>query len=239
MTIWMQNPPAEATGGTATGMETSLPDVVPKAPAHDASSGPAAGQPHTEDRELVVLVDHDNLAAQLKGILGRPPYPEERMLFRKLREFFTQWLPGHAGDKIACNWFLHDWNTSRLADLVDRLDREHLGPKTLGRNQPTARNCACSALLKAIEHLAGQNVDLLVGSSCRRVIGPLISAARERPDRRVGLLGYREVLPRDYQGTGIDLLDVEYDAKAHAPSISREFASAGSQFDPATHLSRS
>ena len=228
MTIWTPNPQA------------NLPDVVPKASARDASSSHAVGQPHTEDHGLVVLVDHDNFRAQLWGVLGRAPYPEELLHFRKLREFFTQWLRGHTRGEISCHWLLHGWDTSMLSGLIGRLEREKLGPKVLSRNQPTALNCACSALRKSIRFFtsAGRSADLLVGSNCRLVARTLISAANEHPDRRFGVLAYREILPRDYAETGIDLLDIEYDAEAHDPSISREFASAGDQFDPATLLSR-
>lgn len=217
----------------------SDPDVfrIPK----PGTPGLSGGDGNADSAPLTLLADNDNQRFLLKKILGRNPNHGEQIRFDQVLAFARSLWGRIESWMCYAHWFLHEWSSERLGPMVLRLQKEGFAVHPSGINDDTAHDTACDQLRASSRYWVEHKVpgDLLVVSACSKVADLLIRAADLRPESRIGILSYKELMPRQLIGTRVDVFDLEYDARAHRREIPRASAGSAGAFDPSTIWSRS
>ena len=184
--------------------------------------------------ETFLLVDGENIDATLGGsLLGRRPAPEERPRWDRVRD--------HARDAweqpVRGLFFLN--GTSHLPmSFVQALTALEFRPVPLsGPPDVKVVDVAIQRTLEALEQRG--TGDVLLASHDGDFAPQIAALLRTAPERRVGLMGFRELMSTqltELVGEGLELHDLEDDVGAFTVALPRTRVIPIEAFDPWTLL---
>jgi uncharacterized protein len=186
-----------------------------------------------ERRETILLVDGENIDATLGGsLLGRRPLPEERPRWDRVREYARAvW-----DQPVRGLFFLNASGQIPMA-FVQALTALDFRPVLL--SGPSDVKVVDVAILRTLEALAERGRGDVLLASHDGDFAPAVAALIEAPDRRVGVIGFRELVSSalaDLTTAGLELYDLEDDVGAFTVALPRIRVIPIEQFDPWTLL---
>ena len=180
--------------------------------------------------ETFLLVDGENIDATLGGaLLGRRPAPEERPRWDRVREHAAErW-----GQDVRAVFFLNATNHVPMS-FVQALDALAYRPVLL--SGPADVKVVDVAIQRTLDALLERGYgDVLLASHDADFAPQLAALVREGGDRRVGLLGFRELMSvalADLAAEGLELYDLEDDVAAFTVTLPRVRVIPIERFDP-------
>lgn len=184
-------------------------------------------------RTTYLLVDGENIDATLGGsILGGRPAPEQRPRWEKVLEFARTTF---GGDDVTGLFFLDASNGTMPMSFVQALLAIGFRPIPLA-GAPTEK-VVDIGIQRTLEALAERPGDVLLASHDSDFATQL--AELLGPDRNVGVLGFREFTSTALQHLtegGLQLFDLETDARAFTVALPRVRIIPLAEFDPAAFL---
>jgi uncharacterized protein len=181
--------------------------------------------------ETFLIVDGENIDATLgASVLGRRPAPEERPRWDRVRDYARA-----VWDQPVRGLFFLNASGSVPMSFVQALTSLEYRPVLL--SGPSDVKVVDVAIERTLEALAERgHGDVLLGSHDGD-FAPYVAALAEQPGRRVGLLGFRELM----SGALTDVVDVEFydledDVGAFTVALPRIRVVPIEQFDPWTLL---
>ena len=181
--------------------------------------------------ETFLLVDGENIDATLGGsLLGRRPAPEERPRWERVRN--------HAAalweQPVRALFFLNGSGSLPMS-FVQALDALDYRPVLL--SGPPEVKVVDVAIQRTLEALVERGHGDVLLASHDGDFAPHIASLAEQPSRRVGLLGFRELMSGALTDVaGVELFDLEDDVGAFTVSLPRVRVIPIEQFDPWTLL---
>jgi putative heme uptake system protein len=185
-------------------------------------------------RETFLLVDGENIDATLGGsLLGRRPAPEERPRWDRVRDHARAlWEQPVRG-----LFFLNASGHVPMA-FVQALSALDFRPVLL--SGPADVKVVDVAIQRTLEALVQRDGgDVLLASHDGDFAAAMAAVLRGDGDRRVGVLGFRELISsalRDLEEEGLELLDLEDDVQAFTVALPRVRVIPIDRFDPWTLL---
>jgi uncharacterized protein len=198
-------------------------------------------------RETILLVDGENIDATLGGsLLGRRPAPEERPRWDRVREYARAvW-----DQPVRGLFFLNASGQIPMA-FVQALTALDFRPVLL--SGPADVKVVDVAILRTLEALADRGHGDVLLASHDGDFAPAVAALLDAPGRRVGVIGFRELVSSQLaelaSGAGagggagqatdgrIELFDLEDDVGAFTVALPRIRVIPIERFDPWTLLS--
>jgi uncharacterized protein len=185
-------------------------------------------------RETFLLVDGENIDATLGGsLLGRRPAPEERPRWDRVRDFARD-----AFDQPARGLFFLNGSSHLPMTFVQALSALDFRPVALsGPGDVKVVDVAIQRTLDAL--LERGSGDVLLASHDGDFAPHLAALLRDGSDRRVGVLGFRELVSIQLQelaDEGLELHDLEDDVRAFTVALPRTRVIPIEAFDPWTLL---
>lgn len=184
-------------------------------------------------RETFLLVDGENIDATLGGsLLGRRPAPEERPRWDRVREH------GRAvwGQPVRGLFFLNGSSHLPMA-FVQALTALEYRPVLLSGGPEV--KVVDLAIQRTLDALAARgHGDVLLASHDGDFAGAVATLVRD-PDRRVGVVGFRELVSTalaELLPEGLELYDLEDDVGAFTVALPRLRVIPIERFDPWTLL---
>lgn len=179
-----------------------------------------------------LLIDGENLDATLgNAILGRRPAPEERPRWDRVKGFVEDvW-----GDECRPLFFINASSGDLPMPFLQALNAMGLRPVLL-RGEPDVK-VVDVGILRTLDALRDRPGDVVLGShdgDFADAVGALLGDGR-----RVGLLGFRELISSAYEplvAEGLARFDLEGDAKAFNVPLPRMRVIDLDDFDPAEFL---
>lgn len=179
-----------------------------------------------------LLIDGENLDATLgNAILGRRPAPEERPRWDRVKGFVEQvW-----GREVRPLFFINASSGDLPMPFLQALNAMGLRPVLL-RGGPDVK-VVDVGILRTLEALRDREGDVVLGShdgDFAEALGALLGDGR-----RVGVLGFRELVSSAYEplaAEGLVLFDLETDAKAFNVQLPRMRVIDLDEFDPTEFL---
>lgn len=188
------------------------------------------------ERRTYVLVDGENIDATLGGsVLGRRPNPEERPRWERVTAHVEQaW-----GQPVTGLFFLNASNGTIPTSFVQALLAMDYRPVPLsGEVDEKVVDIGIQRTLTAL--LKRDDADVVLASHDADFAEYLATLLEEdRPERRVGLLGFREFTSThlvDLVDDGLELFDLEYDVRAFNAELPRVRIISLDDFDPTYFL---
>ena len=181
--------------------------------------------------ETFLLIDGENIDATLgAGLLGRRPAPEERPRWDRVREHARAvW-----GQPVRGLFYLNASGSVPMA-FVQALTALDYRPVLL--SGPPEVKVVDVAIQRTLEALAERGHGDTLLASHDADFAPYVVALAEQPGRRVGLLGFRELMSVALSGIeGIEFFDLEDDAGAFTVTLPRLRVIPIERFDPWTLL---
>ena len=183
--------------------------------------------------ETFLLVDGENIDATLGGsILGRRPAPEERPRWDRVSEYAAS-----AWDQpVRPLFFLNASGTVPMA-FVQALTALDYRPVLL--SGPPEVKVVDVAIQRTIEALTERGHGDLLLASHDGDFAPQVAELLRVPQRRVGIIGFRELISvalAEMTGEGLELFDLEDDVGAFTVALPRIRVVPIEQFDPWTLL---
>jgi uncharacterized protein len=185
-------------------------------------------------RETILLVDGENIDATLGGsLLGRRPAPEERPRWDRVREYARAvW-----DQPVRGLFFLNASGQIPMA-FVQALTALDFRPVLL--SGPPDVKVVDVAILRTLEALAERGHGDVLLASHDGDFAPAVGTLLEAPGRRVGVVGFRELVSTvlaDLATGGLELFDLEDDVGAFTVALPRIRVIPIDSFDPWTLLS--
>jgi uncharacterized protein len=185
-------------------------------------------------RETFLLVDGENIDATLGGsLLGRRPAPEERPRWdRVLEHARTTW------DQPVRGLFFLNASHNVPMSFVQALAALDYRPVLL--SGPSDVKVVDVAIQKTLAALAERGSGDVLLASHDGDFADQVAALLTEPQRRVGLLGFRELVSgalAELTGEGLELFDLEDDVGAFTVALPRVRIIPIDRFDPWTLLS--
>jgi uncharacterized protein len=184
--------------------------------------------------ETFLLVDGENIDATLGGsLLGRRPAPEERPRWDRVRDHAREvW-----GQPVRGLFFL---NASGHVPMpfVQALDALEFRPVLL--SGPPEVKVVDVAIQRTLDALAQRGSGDVLLASHDGDFAPQVAALLTDPARRVGVLGFRELISTsltELAPEGLKLYDLEDDVGAFTVALPRIRVIPIEAFDPWTLLS--
>lgn len=180
--------------------------------------------------ETFLLVDGENIDATLGGaLLGRRPAPEERPRWDRVREHAAaEW-----GQDVRAVFFLNATNHVPMP-FVQALDAMAYRPVLL--SGPADVKVVDVAIQRTLDALLERGYgDVLLASHDADFAPHLAALVRAGGERRVGLLGFRELMSvalADLAVEGLELYDLEDDVAAFTVTLPRVRVVPIERFDP-------
>jgi uncharacterized protein len=179
--------------------------------------------------ETFLLVDGENIDATLGGsLLGRRPAPEERPRWDRVRDFSSA-----VWDQPARGLFFLNGSVHVPMSFVQALSALEFRPVLL--SGPPSVKVVDLAIQRTLDALAERgHGDVLLASHDGDFAGQ-VSALLQAPERRVGLLGFRELLSgalTELADQGLEVYDLEDDVGAFTVALPRIRVIPIEQFDP-------
>jgi uncharacterized protein len=183
-----------------------------------------------------VLIDAENLDRTIGEILGRRPSPGERVNYQSLVSFCSErWAKPLRC--LVCLNVRGEQIPEPMLGFVQALRAAKCDVVPLyGRTDQKVVDLAIVKLLNALKEHASANVILGShdGEDFAAHVGALLGGTRS-----VAVLGFREFMSqkfRELQGQGLQILDLEYDARALAQRLPRLVPIKVDEFDPLAFL---
>jgi uncharacterized protein len=187
-------------------------------------------------RETILLVDGENIDATLGGsLLGRRPAPEERPRWDRVREYARAvWEQPVRG-----LFFLNASGQIPMA-FVQALTALEFRPVLL--SGPSDVKVVDVAILRTLEALAERGHGDVLLASHDGDFAPAVAALLDAPGRRVGVIGFRELVSSqladlESANGALELFDLEDDVGAFTVALPRIRVIPIERFDPWTLLS--
>jgi len=184
-------------------------------------------------RVTYLVIDGENLDATLGiSLLGHRPAPDERPRWERVLEFAQRvW-----DQPVKGLFFLNASSGTLPLSFVQALIAIGLRPVPLsGPPGMKVVDVGIQRMLEAIEH---QDADVLLGSHDGDFL-PQVTALLGAEGRRVALLGFTEFLNAGYvplKESGLEVFDLESDARAFNKVLPRVRIIEIDAFDPAAYL---
>ncbi len=183
--------------------------------------------------ETFLLVDGENIDATLGGaLLGRRPNPEERPRWERVREHARSvWEQPVRG-----LFFLNGTNTVPMG-FVQALTALDYRPVLL--SGPADVKVVDVAIDRTLDALAQRGTGDVLLASHDGDFAEAVAALLRDPARRVGLLGFRELMSTaltELTAEGLELHDLEDDVRAFTVALPRVRVVPIEAFDPWTLL---
>lgn len=183
--------------------------------------------------DTFLLVDGENIDATLGGsLLGRRPAPEERPRWDRVRDYARAvWEQPVRG-----LFFLNGSGTIPMA-FVQALDALQFRPVLL--SGPSDVKVVDVAIQRTLEALAERGHGDVLLASHDGDFAPQVEALLGAPGRRVGVMGFRELISTqlaDLTTAGLELYDLEDDVRAFTVALPRIRVIPIERFDPWTLL---
>ena len=183
-----------------------------------------------------VLIDAENIDWAVSHIIGRKPEPQDRVQFDKLVAFCDERFPGPVKCIVALN-VRGDSIPDSMLGFIKALRSAGCEVAPLyGRADQKVVDLAILKLLGAIgERQANVVLASHDGGDFAGALRPLL----EQEGRQVAVLGFREYFSqkfRELQVNGLQMVDLELDAKVFARRLPRLFPIKIDEFDPAAFL---
>jgi uncharacterized protein len=183
--------------------------------------------------ETFLLVDGENIDATLGGsLLGRRPAPEERPRWDRVRDHARA-----AWDQRVRGLFFLNGTTHLPMAFVQALSALEFRPVLL--SGPSDVKVVDLAIQRTLEALAERGHGDVLLASHDGDFAPAIAALLREGDRRVGLIGFRELMSTaltELTAEGLELFDLEDDVGAFTVALPRVRVIPIDRFDPWTLL---
>jgi putative heme uptake system protein len=185
-------------------------------------------------RETILLVDGENIDATLGGsLLGRRPAPEERPRWDRVREYARA-----AWDQPVRGLFFLNASGQIPMAFVQALTALDFRPVLL--SGPAEIKVVDVAIMRTLEALAERGHGDVLLASHDGDFAPAVAALLDSSGRRVGVVGFRELVSvalADLATDGLELFDLEDDVGAFTVPLPRIRVIPIDRFDPWTLLS--
>jgi uncharacterized protein len=196
------------------------------------SPAPAAGRA-SGMAETFLLVDGENIDATLGGsLLGRRPAPEERPRWDRVRDYSRA-----VWDQPVRGLFFLNGTSHLPMAFVQALAALEFRPVPL--SGPADVKVVDVAIQRTLDALAERGSgDILLASHDGDFAEQVARLLRD-PERRVGLLGFRELMSNqltELEADGLELFDLEDDVRAFTVALPRVRVIPIEKFDPWTLL---
>jgi putative heme uptake system protein len=185
-----------------------------------------------QTRPTYLVLDGENLDATLGvSVLGHRPAPEERPRWERVLSFVeSAW-----SQPVKALFFLNASSGTLPMPFIQALMAIGLRPVPL--TGPPGMKVVDVGIQRMLEAIEPTGADVMLGSHDGDFL-PQVSSLLGA-GRRVGLLGFTEYMNSAYTGlvpTGLQLFDLEHDAKAFNKSLPRVRILSIEEFDPAAFL---
>jgi len=179
--------------------------------------------------ETFLLVDGENIDATLGGsLLGRRPAPDERPRWDRVRDHArSTW-----GQPVRGLFFLNGSDHLPMA-FVQALAALEYRPVLL--SGPSSVKVVDVAIQRTLQALAERGHGDVLLASHDGDFAPHVAALLADGDRRVGLIGFRELVSSalsELTGNGLELFDLEDDVGAFTVALPRIRVIPIERFDP-------
>lgn len=179
--------------------------------------------------ETFLLVDGENIDATLGGsLLGRRPAPEERPRWDRVRDY------GRAvWDQPLRGLFFLNGSGQLPMSFVQALDALDFRPVLL--SGPSDVKVVDVAIQKTLAALAERGRGDVLLASHDGDFAPQVAELLRDGDRRVGVMGFRELISSSLQeltADGLELFDLEDDVGAFTVTLPRLRVIPIERFDP-------
>jgi uncharacterized protein len=183
--------------------------------------------------ETFLLVDGENIDATLGGsLLGRRPAPEERPRWDRVRDYARAiW------EQPVRGLFFLNGSGHVPMPFVQALTALEFRPVLL--SGPTEIKVVDVAIQRTLEALVQRGEGDVLLASHDRDFAPQVTALLQEPGRRIGLLGFRELVSvalAELATAGLELHDLEDDVGAFTVALPRVRVIPIDRFDPWTLL---
>ena len=183
-------------------------------------------------RVTYLVLDGENLDATLGGnVLGRRPAPDERPRWERVLAYCEQrW-----GQPVKALFFLNASSGTMPMSFVQALMAMGLRPVPL--SGPPGMKVVDVGIQRMLEAIEGRPADVVLGSHDGDFLPQITSLLGD--GRRVALLGFSEFMNGAYAGlaeSGLQVFDLEHDAKAFNQLLPRVRILDIESFDPAAFL---
>lgn len=183
-------------------------------------------------RVTYLVLDGENLDATLGGnVLGRRPAPDERPRWERVLAYCEQtW-----GQPVKALFFLNASSGTMPMSFVQALMAMGLRPVPL--SGPPGMKVVDVGIQRMLEAIEGRPADVVLGSHDGDFLPQITSLLGD--GRRVALLGFSEFMNSAYAGlaeAGLQVLDLEHDAKAFNHLLPRVRILDIESFDPTAFL---
>jgi uncharacterized protein len=183
--------------------------------------------------ETVLLVDGENIDATLGGsLLGRRPAPEERPRWDRVRAYAAAvW-----GQPVRALFFLNASGQIPMA-FVQALSALDFRPVLLS-GAPDVK-VVDVAVVRTLEALSQRGHGDVLLASHDGDFAPAVAALLDGGDRRVGVIGFRELVSTglaELARAGLEVFDLEDDVGAFTVALPRIRVIPIDRFDPWTLL---
>jgi uncharacterized protein len=183
--------------------------------------------------ETFLLVDGENIDATLGGsLLGRRPAPEERPRWDRVRDHARD-----TWDQPVRGLFFINGSSGLPMSFVQALTALQYRPVLL--SGPTDVKVVDVAIQRTLDALAERESGDVLLASHDGDFAPQVATLLRTAHRRVGLLGFRELMSNaltDLAGEGLELFDLEDDVGAFTVALPRVRVIPIERFDPWTLL---
>jgi uncharacterized protein len=180
-----------------------------------------------------LLVDGENIDATLGGsLLGRRPAPEERPRWDRVRTYASV-----VWEQPVRGLFFLNGTGSVPMSFVQALAALDYRPVLL--SGPAEVKVVDVAIQRTLDALAERGSGDVLLASHDGDFAPQLARLLEERDRRVGLLGFRELVSsqlNELTGDGLEFFDLEDDVDAFQVALPRVRVIPIEQFDPWTLL---
>jgi uncharacterized protein len=181
--------------------------------------------------ESFLLVDGENIDATLGvSVLGRRPTPEERPRWDRVRDYSRA-----VWDQQVRGLFFLNASTTLPMSFVQALTALDYRPVLL--SGPSDVKVVDVAILRTLDALVQRGHGDVLLASHDGDFAPQVEALAQSGTRRVGLLGFREMMSNALTDLdGVEFYDLEDDVGAFTVSLPRVRVIPIERFDPWTLL---
>jgi uncharacterized protein len=180
--------------------------------------------------ETFLIVDGENIDATLGvSVLGRRPAPEERPRWDRVRDYARA-----VWDQPVRGLFFLNASGSLPMSFVQALTTLDYRPVLL--SGPADVKVVDVAIQRTLDALAERGRGDMLLASHDGDFAPQVETLAEQTERRVGLIGFRELMSGALTDLGVEFYDLEDDVKAFTVALPRVRVIPIERFDPWTLL---
>jgi uncharacterized protein len=185
-----------------------------------------------EQQYTYLVIDGENIDATLGGnVLGRRPQPDERPRWERVRDFAERtW-----GQPVKGLFFLNASSGQLPMSFVQALLAKDYRPIPLSGD--ATEKVVDIGIQRTLDALRDRPGDVLLASHDRDFVEQMTGLLG--PERRIGLLGFREFVSSGYgelQEQGLRVFDLEDDVRAFNTVLPRVRIIPIEDFDPLRYL---